>query len=374
MKKNSAKPKISIIISITKESGFITQSIDSIFKQSLKELEVLCICNHSSNEILKVLKNYNTKDERIKIFFQENLTIGSIKNFGIEQSTGEFIAFLNAGDYYIDENALSKLYINAKEKGINICGGFGNKKSNNEKIEPMMLHRAFLVGFPNGRMFSYKYLQYDRYIQTFIFNRKMLQTNDIKFTDANEYYEAIFFIKAMMVAQKFYVVPTEMYCYKLQNQMFNETKCHNIINGLKKQLEYTSTNRLNICHYIAMQRVNYEYGPLFENYIKSGDFKLLELMLETQKCINNELIDKTINNKIDKDILNFMCVPDYKVEKKDINGKKEYILIPLYNFINKNINLNEQIEEIYNSKTYKTGKVILWFPKKILKIFNLLKK
>ena len=373
--KKNDNPKISIIMTVKNGEKYIKESLESVFKQTLKDLEIVCIYGDSTDKTLEILEEYSKKDKRLKIFHQQKPGIGLAKNMGIEKSTGEFITFLDADDYYMDKNALNEMYNAAKENNVDVCGGLRSILNLKGEIEPLSLHRAFLVGFPKGRMFYYDDVQYDYHFHSYIYNRNMIQNSDARFAETKVYDDTHFFIRAMVKAEKFYVVSVELYCYRLhEGYSWKNDVCYDAIASLMDQLKYTSDKNLYIGHYIAMQRANNEYGPLFEQYIRSGDLKMLELLLQMQNCINNKLIDKALKNKPDKNILDPMCFPDNEVKQIKVNGKPKYIFSILYNLINYDKPIyNNTAEEIYNSRTYKTGKMVLWIPKKILQILHLKK-
>ena len=369
-------PKVSIIMTVKNGEKYLKKSLESISKQTLKDIEIVCIYADSVDKTLNILEEFEKEDNRLKIYNQEKPGIGAAKNLGIEKSIGEFITFLDSDDYYMDKNALSEMYTAAKENDVNVCGGLRSILNMDGKIEPLSLHRAFLVGFPKGRMFYYNNVQYDYHFHSYIYNRDMIQNSDARFAETKVYDDTHFFIRAMVKAEKFYVVPVELYCYRLhEGYSWSNVSCYDAIKSLTDQLKYTSEHRLAIGHYIAVQRANYEYGPLFETYIRSGDFKMLELMLEMQNCIDYHLIDKILKNKPDNNMLDPMCFPNCEVKQINTDGNEKYVLTVLYNLITASSqeHLYDKIEDIYNSKTYKTGKVILWLPKKILQILHLKK-
>lgn len=375
MKYNEEKnPKISVIMTVKNGEKYLEESLDSVLKQTLKEIEIVCIEGNSTDNTLDILNKYQQKDKRVKIYKQEKPGIGVAKNMGIEKSTGEFITFLDADDYYMDENALNEMYNAAKENDVKVCGALRTLLNIDGEIEPLSLHRAYLVGFPKGRMFYYENLQYDYHFHSYIYNREMIQNSDARFAETRAYDDTHFFIRAMMKANKFYVVPVELYCYRLHSgYAWSEEVCYEALESLIDQLNYTSANNLDIGHYIAMQRLNYEYGPMFDKYIKEGDFKILELLTKAQNCINNDLIAKIISRRPDQNIINAMCFPDYDIKIMYKNNKEKFVLTTLYNLINdtpKNVEPYFDVERVYNSKTYKAGKAILWIPRKIMGVLN----
>ena len=369
--KNSSEnnPKISVIMTVKNGEKYLKESLDSVLKQTFEDIEIVCIEGNSTDKTMDILESYQSKDKRIKIYKQERPGIGVAKNMGIEKSIGDFITFLDADDYYMDENALSAMYNAAIEHDVKVCGALRRLLNIDGEIEPLSLHRAYLVGFPKGRMFYYENLQYDYHFHSYIYDREMIQNSDARFAETRAYDDTHFFIRAMMQAQNFYVVPVELYCYRLHGSyVWSEEVCCEALESLIDQLNYTSANNLDICHYIAMQRLNYEYGPMFEKYIKEGNFKILELVTRAQNCINNNLIAKIMKRRPDQNIINAMNFPDYDIKVMYVKNKEKFVLTTLYNMLNDTSEYNPyfDVERVYNSKTYKTGKAILWVPRKLI--------
>lgn len=115
--------KISIILPIYNVEKFLENSLKSVISQTIKEIEIICVNDGSADNSLKILKDFQQKDNRIILINQENLGSGIARNNGMKIATGEYIGFLDADDYLFDENALSSLYDKAKNSNSNMCGG-----------------------------------------------------------------------------------------------------------------------------------------------------------------------------------------------------------------------------------------------------------
>jgi glycosyltransferase involved in cell wall biosynthesis len=373
-KKNDIK--ISIIMTVKNGEEYLKECLDSILKQTLNEIEIVAIYGESKDKTLEILKDYKSKDNRINIYEVEKPGVGLAKNVGIEKSKGEFITFLDADDYYLDADALEKMYTAAKEQNVKVCGAFRSSLLSDGKIEPQKLHRAFLVGFPKGRMFKYSEVQYDYHFHSYIYDREMIVDSDARFAELMAYDDTHFFIRAMLKCINFFVVPVELYCYRCHDPYsWKNSICYEVIQSLTDELKITKENDLKIGHYIAMQRINFEYGPLFEKYIREGDLKLLELMLVAQKEVSNDIIEEMCNKKIDSNIISSMNVPNFKIKFMDKMGEKNYIFTPIYNILTNGeyVNYKDEYENIYNSTTFRIGKKIVWLPKKVLHALHLRK-
>lgn len=95
---------------IYNDEDYLDKSINSIINQSLKDIELICIDDGSTDNSLKILKDLEKKYNFIKIISQENKGAGKARNTGLKIAKGEYIAFLDSDDIFIDSTALEKMY------------------------------------------------------------------------------------------------------------------------------------------------------------------------------------------------------------------------------------------------------------------------
>jgi glycosyltransferase involved in cell wall biosynthesis len=97
---------ISVIIPLFNKEDYIAETINSILNQTYKDFEVIVVNDGSTDNSLQVLEKY--KDERLKIFSIENAGVSVARNIGVEKTKYDYIAFLDADDYW-DNNFLSEM-------------------------------------------------------------------------------------------------------------------------------------------------------------------------------------------------------------------------------------------------------------------------
>ena len=95
-----AAVKVSIIIPIYNEERYLGQCLDSVCGRTLKEIEIICVDDGSTDGTPGILENYAGKDSGIKIITQKNQFAGAARNRGMECALGEYLSFLDADDYY----------------------------------------------------------------------------------------------------------------------------------------------------------------------------------------------------------------------------------------------------------------------------------
>ena len=95
-------PLVSVIMPTYNHAEFITEAIDSVFRQTYKRVELIIINNHSTDNTEKIVNSFD--DERIKYLrFQNRGIIAASRNLGIKNSNGKYIAFLDSDDIWLPE-------------------------------------------------------------------------------------------------------------------------------------------------------------------------------------------------------------------------------------------------------------------------------
>lgn len=101
--------KVSVVIPVYNVENYLEECLDSIINQTLKDIEIICINDGSTDASIDILEKYAKADSRIQIFNQNNSGLSAARNRGIELSKGEFVYFIDSDDY-LDLNALKELY------------------------------------------------------------------------------------------------------------------------------------------------------------------------------------------------------------------------------------------------------------------------
>ena len=90
--------KVSIIIPIYNGEKYINECLQSVCNQNYKNIEIIIVNDGSIDSSLTICRDWQKKDSRIIIFNNENHGVSYSRNFGIEKSTGEYLAFIDADD------------------------------------------------------------------------------------------------------------------------------------------------------------------------------------------------------------------------------------------------------------------------------------
>ena len=114
------QPLISVVIPVFNAGKFLHRCLDSVISSTLKNIEIICIDDGSTDNSLAILNEYKNKDPRIKVLSQVHSFAGTARNTGIIIARGVYIHFLDADDW-IDVQAYEKWYKLAKDSDAEVC-------------------------------------------------------------------------------------------------------------------------------------------------------------------------------------------------------------------------------------------------------------
>jgi len=103
------KDKISIIVPIYKVEQYLERCITSITAQTYKDVEIILVDDGSPDNCGKICDTYAKADKRIKVIHKSNGGLSDARNVGIDNSTGEYIIFIDSDDW-IDIDMVQVLY------------------------------------------------------------------------------------------------------------------------------------------------------------------------------------------------------------------------------------------------------------------------
>ena len=128
-----SQPLVSIIVPCYNVEKYVEECINSIILQDYKNWEGILINDGSSDNTLELINKFKEKDDRIRVFSQENLGLSATRNKGIEHSNGVFIFFLDSDDV-LDSHAITTLVSSVSDNEI-VTGITVNSKIGKNHIE-----------------------------------------------------------------------------------------------------------------------------------------------------------------------------------------------------------------------------------------------
>ncbi len=116
----NAEVKVSVIVPIYNACKHLRPALESILDQTLREIEVICVDDGSTDTSLDMLKIYQKRDCRIRIITETNAGPGHARNNGLRRARGKYVAFLDADDFF-EPTLLENLYTKAEENNLDIA-------------------------------------------------------------------------------------------------------------------------------------------------------------------------------------------------------------------------------------------------------------
>lgn len=247
MKDIAQVPAISVIIPVYNMSAYLRECMTCVLGQSLKNIEVICINDGSSDDSLSILHEYAEMDARVKVISRSNRGTAYSRNEGITSAIGEFISFMDPDDMYPDKDTLQMLYNKAIENHALICGG--------EMAYFTPSNQQLKCDFPSSQnyahnregMVEYRDYQFDYGFTRFIYNREMIVGKNIFFPLYARYEDPPFFVKAMIEAQRFYAIKKVTYAYRISHKkvLWDAEKTRDVYRGFKDVWRMAKDHKLH---------------------------------------------------------------------------------------------------------------------------------
>lgn len=292
--------KVSVIIPCYNTAPYIEECLVSVRKQTLKDIEIICIDDGSTDETLKIIREFSKNDSRIIVHSQKNKGVGPARNKGISMAKGEYLCFLDPDDFYPTLDILEKSYAKAKEHNALICGGEFIEFNHVSKERRTDFHAdKFLYGynFDQEGFIKFEDYQFEFGYHRFLYNTKFIKNNKILFPSLIRHQDPPFFIKAMSLAKCFYALPYPTYLLRLNHKRINWTEARvrdnleGILLDLKLSKQYKKLNNL-VC-----ERLLYNYKNAMLSQISKRNIRKLLYKIYYQ-------IDDKYKDVFEKEFLN----------------------------------------------------------------------
>lgn len=120
MSEKSKKYKVSVCVPVYNVEPYLKECLDSLLNQTLKEIEIVCVNDGSTDNSLAILEDYASHNANIKVISQKNQGLGGARNTGIKNASGEYIGFIDADDL-ADKDMYKLMYEAAKREHAEIA-------------------------------------------------------------------------------------------------------------------------------------------------------------------------------------------------------------------------------------------------------------
>lgn len=363
-----AKPKVSIVVPIYNVEKCLHQCLDSIITQTLKDIEIICVDDGSTDTSPAIIREYMDKDSRVKVITKPNSGYGNSMNRGFDMAEGEYIGIVESDDY-AEPDMFEKLYKIASENHLDVVkSGFyyyySIPRERNEKVEIVSKAREGVTFRPatdfKAPMEMVEFFNIKPTIWSAIYRKDFIRENNIRFneTPGASFQDASFNFKVMALAKRVQLIRDAFLHYRQDNEnssVNSPGKVFCVCDEYEEMQRFLDTNPVNRGRLECVnKRIKYDsymwnFGRLAPKY----------------KYIFIERAALEFRDDFEKGTMNPKYFESYKW--KDV---KKLVDDPVAYYTQKALNqpayTSKAVREIQNSYSYKIGKMITFLPGKIL--------
>lgn len=320
---------ISIIIPVYNMEKHLARCLDSVINQTYKNIEIILVNDGSKDNSLKICREYQYKDNRIKIVDKVNEGVSVARNYGLEAATGDYIGFIDPDDW-IEPNMYESMLETIKNNNCNIafCNYFKDNKFNSSpktfKFKKDVLGKLDIIDELIGNMIGIediipRYYNVMGCVWRCLYKRDFIEKYQVRFKPGITIMEDLLFtIEALIYCDKVCINHKALYHYmqnkasslhKYNKKMWlDQIDVHEALENMIKDadLDEYMRNRLD-SRYIAMA------ACAIRNEMHKSDAKMKKKMEIVRYIIKDEKLKVVLER-----------AKNYNIENlKDLKNKEE---------------------------------------------------
>lgn len=214
--------KVSVIMPVYNSEKYLEKCISSVLNQSLREIELICVDDGSTDSSPRILEAFAKSDSRVKLLHQQNLFAGVARNNGMKAACGKYFAFWDSDDFF-EPNALEIMFSACEKSGADICvcGAYSvDGETGRRAVDETFLKKRFL---PREKEFSAK--SNPEYIFNFasnvpwqrLFRADFIRENGFEFQPLRHANDTYFVLTSTYAAKKIVCCPKPLINYRTNN-------------------------------------------------------------------------------------------------------------------------------------------------------------
>lgn len=288
------KPKVSIILPVFNVDKYLRKSLDSLINQTLKEIEIICVNDGSTDNSGDILDEYKKKDNRIIVIHKRNAGTGAARNDGLKMATGECIGFVDPDDW-VKENMFERLYNLSKEKNVDIVmstpGGF-DEKNQVEADFPYFVDANFKKELDN-KIFNWRDISpfsYPMCVWNKLYKKELFDKYNIDFAEGLDFEDHKVIFKSLLTAEKIFFIREKLYVYRFNREgsilsdnndrLIDHIKIFDIVENILNETNTMEKLRNDFIWY-KIHNILYYYSMIKDEHKKDYYSKMLESIKET---------------------------------------------------------------------------------------------
>lgn len=241
--------KVSVIVPVYNVEKYLERCLDTLTNQTLKEIEIICVNDGSTDNSAKILEDFALKDNRIKIINQPNGGLSVARNTGMDVAIGEYIGFVDSDDW-VDLDFYEKLYNSAKNNDCDIAVADFLRKHPNKDKRRLNINQEKVYTTPED-----KYMVCRTYREGCVWNKiyrkSLLDKINLKFVPKMYYEDRDFTARSLFYSEKLVTVPNTYYNYfvnpvSIVQTTMNSKKIEHYHLVRKQTVDFIIENNINV--------------------------------------------------------------------------------------------------------------------------------
>lgn len=220
--------KISLIICSYNDETFIRECLDSVINQTLKNIEIICVNDGSTDNTLKIMKEYEKKDNRIIVIDQPNSGLSEGRNKAFKIASGEYVQFLDSDDY-LSSDACEKLYKRSKEFNLDMLFFSGYNFDSDTRILTENAYWAFKYLPQDFKSDCFSIKECSPFVHRMavsscltIYRFDFIKQYKMQFPSGLCFEDNLFFIKAIFKAKNLSILNEKLYYRRIHSKSITQ--------------------------------------------------------------------------------------------------------------------------------------------------------
>lgn len=295
---------VSVIVPVYNTERYLRKCINSICESTLRNIEIICVDDGSSDGSVSIINEYCQRDKRIRLIKQSNQYAGAARNNGMKHASGEYLAFIDSDDF-IERDALEKLYNVSKKYELDVlkCSSYlydnitSETSTNKWSVNFWAIQK---IGYNRVCRFDEKFFDLCRVADapwTGLYRTKFIRENKILFPEFFCCNDRYFSIKCVIEAKRMMVTNIFMNNYRqnISGSLIDKKKDHfdcQIKNyrAVSKGVGHLPRNLFCRLMQVELEQLFYHYATVVK---KSDDIsRINEIMIEFIDSFNVEDVGK----------------------------------------------------------------------------------
>ena len=217
---NYSVPVVSVIIPVYNAEKYLRECLDSVVNQTLRDIEIICVDDGSTDSSLNILREYAAKDSRVKVYTQRNQFAGVARNHGMEIASGRYYAFMDADDYYLPD-ALSRMFDLCEKYELDyIKAGYYRTEAGKEPYDTPFTVNEYVSKKDLGRRLSFPAdMDSLRKVSDVpwngLYRASFIKDNGITFNNFRVMNDHSFFVNCVIHAKRAMIINDHVVCHRV---------------------------------------------------------------------------------------------------------------------------------------------------------------